>query len=242
MRHRRRSFQRTIAVVVVATCALPAAAVAAELPSAPPSAPPLHQQFSADAPVMVPPTMPTSASDTFRRLDELGFPVGDGDPKSAEARRGLCLAREFAGLDPVRTRLIPSEHSALSALQKPLPAPDRAVDGLNVSITCQAAYFVTDGVVERMFRVTTGAADSTPRGVFKVQRRTDGWRRSTLYPVMLYKPLNINGPIAVHGVPQPSFIRTAPASHGCVRLPNRGMDWLFPRLPIGASVRVYGRW
>jgi hypothetical protein len=189
------------------------------------------------------PVVAADPSVVIAHLEDLGFPVGQGlAVTGAETRRGLCIARDLAGLGASRSTLRVDEAASLLALTSPLPAPKAAIEGMNVSITCQAGYYVSEGQVERIFKVTTGTGDGTPRGVFKVQRRTDGWRRSTLYPVMLYKPVNINGAIAVHGVPTPSMIRTSPASHGCIRVPNRQMDWLFPRLQHGEKVRVYGRW
>jgi hypothetical protein len=220
-------------VVLLCLVLLPAAAHGTESPASPVAG-------SETGPGTAPPSGPAAV---FTHLQAIGLPVGGTpDPASTESLRGLCLAREMAGLTPSRRPLRPSEESALLALLAPVQAPKGSIPGLNVSITCQAGFYVENGLVQRSLRVTTGTRDGTPRGVFKVQRRTDGWRRSTLYPVMLYKPVNINGAIAVHGVPDPSMIRTIPSSRGCIRVPNRQMDWLFPRLQIGSKVRVYGRW
>lgn len=231
-----------LVLAVVALCLLSTvteAAAASDVPTGPvtTAAPPeLSPAAGTDQPAG-----PTR-EDVWSHLDRLGFPVGAGNSDNAEFRRGLCLAREFAGFKASRARLASREIAALLGLTHQLPPPVGALNGLNVSITCQVGYFVDGDTTLRLFRVTTGALDATPRGTFKVQRRTDGWRRSSLYPVNLYKPVSINGAIAVHGVPDPGMIRTVPSSHGCVRVPNRQMDWLFPRLTIGSPVRVYGRW
>ena len=200
----------------------------------------------------------------LRHLDVLGFPVGavaqlsadadtSADPKvpadtnlsvRGEQRRGLCIAREFAGLRSHRGGLRPSEIPGLLKLSRPLPTPTGAVTGLNVSLTCQAAWYAEAGKVMRIMRATTGAQPGwTPKGTFKVTWRTKGWTYSTIYKdARLYKIHHFKGAVGFHGVVSPSWIHTKPASHGCVRLPNRDMDWLEPRMPPGALVRVYGAW
>jgi hypothetical protein len=61
-------------------------------------------------------------------------------------------------------------------------------------------YFVSEGKVIKIFEVTRGSKDSTSRGIYKAQRKTPTWRKSTLYDAQLYKPININGAIAYMGI------------------------------------------
>lgn len=191
---------------------------------------------------------PTPATDLERVLTHLrsvGLPVGNvSDKLDGDSRRALCIARAFLGTKEGRGGLRSDwETNRLLTFRKPLPTPEGVTEGLNVSITCQAAYFVAAGEVQRVMRVTTGRGESTPRGEFRVQRKTNGWRYSTIYKdARLYKPMNFNGAIAAHGVAHPSWIKTEPASHGCVRIPNRDMDWLYPNMPVKSKVRVYGAW
>jgi lipoprotein-anchoring transpeptidase ErfK/SrfK len=54
----------------------------------------------------------------------------------------------------------------------------------------------------------------------------------------MYRPKYFTGGIAVHGSPS---IPPVPASHGCVRVSNSAIDWLWDSwgLPIGTTVMVY---
>jgi hypothetical protein len=178
-------------------------------------------------------------------LSEDGFPVGrNRDRLGGEQRRGLCLAREFAGLRAHRGDLAAEEVDALLSLRAPLSAPARAVDGLNVSVTCQATWYAQDGSVFRITRATTGRKSGwTPVGTFNVTWRADGWSTSSIYKeARLYRIHHFKGPVGFHGVADPSWIKTSPVSHGCVRIPNNDMDWLAKRMPTGSLVRVYGTW
>jgi peptidoglycan hydrolase-like protein with peptidoglycan-binding domain len=77
----------------------------------------------------------------------------------------------------------------------------------------------------------------TPEGMFNIQRQVDGFDRSPLG--FLYRPkyFTTTG-IAVHGY---TDVPPYPASHGCVRVPNAAMDFMWNSniLPIGAAVWVY---
>ena len=64
----------------------------------------------------------------------------------------------------------------------------------------------------------------TPGGVFRFERRVDGWRNSKLG--RLYNPVYFNYGIAVHGA---SNVPKVPASHGCVRIPMHIAEY-FPTL------------
>jgi lipoprotein-anchoring transpeptidase ErfK/SrfK len=59
----------------------------------------------------------------------------------------------------------------------------------------------------------------------------------------MYRSLYFNGGEAVHGSYSDSYVVTYPASHGCVRMLHRDVDWLWRNgWTIGTTVRVYGRW
>jgi len=84
---------------------------------------------------------------------------------------------------------------------------------------------------------TTGAASTpTPPGTFSVFRQVDAWDPGPYGS--LYRPKYFNGGIAFHGG---TPVVAAPASHGCVRLPDPAVDWLWGAglVPIGTEVVVY---
>ena len=77
----------------------------------------------------------------------------------------------------------------------------------------------------------------TPDGHFTVSRQIDGLDTSPLGT--LWRPKFFTGTgIAFHGSPSiPPF----PASHGCVRMTNAAIDWIWANniIPIGTAVWVY---
>lgn len=75
----------------------------------------------------------------------------------------------------------------------------------------------------------------TSTGSFKIDRRIDGWRESSLDIGRLYNPLYFDGGIAFHGA---TSVPLYPASHGCIRLPMHIADYLPDELPNGTPVHV----
>ena len=106
-----------------------------------------------------------------------------------------------------------------------------------MSLARQVVFLVRDGRTEWVLDASTGrVAGTTPTGRYTVFRQVDGYDPGPLG--VLYRPKYFTGGVAVHGFPDvPPF----PASHGCVRVTNQAMDWLWSsgRLPIGMPVWVY---
>ena len=67
-------------------------------------------------------------------------------------------------------------------------------------------------------------------------QQVDGWVHGTLGT--LYRPKFFAGNVGIHGSPS---IPPYPASHGCVRMFNAAMDWIWASgdLPMGTEVWVY---
>ena len=74
----------------------------------------------------------------------------------------------------------------------------------------------------------------TPTGSFKVLRKINGWRKSSLG--LLYYPNYIHNGIAIHGSPA---VPTHPASHGCIRIPMFAAEDIARQLPVGTIVLIY---
>ena len=78
----------------------------------------------------------------------------------------------------------------------------------------------------------------TPEGQFNVYREyTSGWESGELG--RLYRPKYFSGGVAVHGS---NSIPNYPASHGCVRLTTKAMDWIWNEnlMPRQSIVIVHG--
>lgn len=104
------------------------------------------------------------------------------------------------------------------------------VDGGKVVRTINASsgngekftYPVKDANGKVVRQATTHA--NTPAGSYKIYfERDENWE-STLELGSLYRPKYFDGGIAVHGA---SSVPPYPASHGCVRVTNATMDWLW---------------
>ena len=76
----------------------------------------------------------------------------------------------------------------------------------------------------------------TPEGVFHVYMQQNGMRISPLGE--LWRPKFFTGGYALHGSPS---IPPYPASHGCVRVSNAAIDWIWASgaVPMGTTVWVY---
>ena len=96
---------------------------------------------------------------------------------------------------------------------------------------------VDGGYVHSVFNASTGdASHRTPRGKYRIFRQINGLRVSPLGK--LWRPKYFNGGIALHGSPSvPAYA----ASHGCVRLTNPEIDFLWGTAwgRIGTTVWVY---
>jgi len=77
---------------------------------------------------------------------------------------------------------------------------------------------------------------STPTGRFTVYRQVDGYDHGPLGT--LYRPKYVIRGVAVHGF---SSVPAYPASHGCVRVTNAAMNWIWAdnAMPIGQPVWIY---
>jgi lipoprotein-anchoring transpeptidase ErfK/SrfK len=190
------------------------------------------------------------------RLLELGFWVQSTDGIfGLTTRQAVMAAQKYFGL-PATSSVDEATAEALStATTRPLARSDRGTL-VEIDKSLQLGFFVIDGVTEWVLNVSTGSeipysepnqndpekieeGDSiTDPGLFKVDReRAEGWWDGDLGSI--YRPKYFNGGIAVHGS---GSIPNYPASHGCVRVSTRAMDWIWEEelMPMGTPVWVHG--
>jgi lipoprotein-anchoring transpeptidase ErfK/SrfK len=125
----------------------------------------------------------------------------------------------------------------MAALRNPIRPKPRSTGSLVVEVvkSKQAVLLVRYGKVRRIFNASTGKSSTpTPSGRFRVYRQINGWRDAPLG--LLYRPKYFLRGYAVHGS---TSVPAYPASHGCVRVNLRAMDFLWYRVPIGTRVRIY---
>ena len=173
---------------------------------------------------------------------KLGIPVASSSGKfNEEQARTLCLTRLLTGAKPHRGKLTKVERSSLSSVTQLTP-PKWARSGLNVSVTCQGAFWLEEGEITRIMPVSTGRVGYRTRvGSYIVSRQWDGWHNSTQYGTPLYKTSYFSGGQAVHGLESDSSVKPYPASAGCVRMHKKDAAWVYSKIK-GKRITIRGSW
>jgi peptidoglycan hydrolase-like protein with peptidoglycan-binding domain len=180
------------------------------------------------------------------RLAALGYWNGKADGNFGSVTRQAVFALQKAaglGRDGVvgpRTR---------RALDRGIRPTAKSSSGYVVEINLrrQLLMLVDHGQIRTILNTATGSNQYyeykgqrylavTPRGRFRASRQIDGWRHGPLGP--LWRPKYFNGGIAVHGSPS---IPPYAASHGCARLSNAAINWIWAndKMPLKTKVWVY---
>jgi peptidoglycan hydrolase-like protein with peptidoglycan-binding domain len=182
-----------------------------------------------------------------KRLDELGYWVGPVDGKMGQATQQALMAfQKIQGLNKSGS-LDAATTAALVTASRPSPASTSG-DLLEVDKTRQVIFVVRNGLTLWVFNTSTGTERNyntdgnkgfahTPTGTFHVGRTVDAVDPGPLGP--LYRPRYFtNNGIAVHGA---ASIPAFPASHGCARVSNAAMDFIWTNniMPVGSFVWVY---
>lgn len=182
-----------------------------------------------------------------RRLTDLGFWLGPQDSVYGYTTEQAVYAfQKYAGL-PRHGRADVRTQSVLGTAGRPVPL-SASGDLIEIDKSSQLLYVVRDGRTLWVLNTSTGSGRpytyagrtyvaQTPEGRFRVEREINGMRVSHLG--QLYRPKYFQGGYAVHGSPS---VPPYPASHGCVRLSNPAMDfvWAARLMPIGMPVWVHG--
>jgi len=184
-----------------------------------------------------------------RRLRELGYflPAVDSDFGS-NTRQAVWALQKAAGIS--RDGVVgPSTRAALAAGIRPTP---RSTTGhvLEVDLDRQLVLAVQDGRVVATINASSGSGRRyealgtmrtafTPRGDFTVVQQIDGTHYSTLELGAMYRPKYFRAGWAIHGSPS---VPPYPASHGCVRVSNDAIDWIWDQFkaPVGTPILVHG--
>jgi lipoprotein-anchoring transpeptidase ErfK/SrfK len=190
---------------------------------------------------------PPNTGSLQQRLDALGYWV----PTNSSGAGALTTQALYA---LQKSANIPRTGSFDAATQRALdnrvlPTPRSTVGYVaEVDKGHQVLMLVSNGRVVRVFNTSTGnearyrtsdggtAIAHTPEGNFRVERQINGTRISDLGE--LFRPKYFTGGYAIHGSPS---IPPHPASHGCVRVSNGAINFLWDTgsLPIGTPVLVY---
>jgi lipoprotein-anchoring transpeptidase ErfK/SrfK len=181
-----------------------------------------------------------------KRLAELKYYVGAIDGEAGSALASSVMA--FQKVNGLSADGAVGE-ATLAALKNPKTPSLQggAADRIEVDLTKQVLYFVEGGALTRILPVSSGsgatyetasggtATSLTPVGSYAIQRKIPGVREAELGS--LYDPMYFYEGWAIHG----SYsVPAYPASHGCIRVTLADAQWLYPRVPIGFPVLIYG--
>lgn len=184
--------------------------------------------------------------DLQQKLDSMHFWVGSADGHYGDTTTQAVMAVQKAsgisadGVMGKQTR---------EALARGVSVSPESSSGHVVEIDKgkQLAMIVQDGQVQAIFHTSTGSGQqytsqgqtsvaNTPAGHFTVSRQIDGMDNAPLG--QLWRPKFFNGGIALHG---DASVPPYPASHGCARISNPAIDWIWAnnQVPMGTKVWVY---
>jgi peptidoglycan hydrolase-like protein with peptidoglycan-binding domain len=172
-----------------------------------------------------------------QRLVEMGYwqPGVDGTYSSA-TQHAVTAFQKANGL-PRNGRADSTTLAAMAFAARPTALRPVAGRSLEVDLNRQILMIVNGGQVEMVLDISSGKASTpTPQGDYRIERQIDGMRISDLG--QLWRPKYFTGGYALHGS---TSVPTTAASHGCVRLTNAAIDWLWASnvAPVGTPISVY---
>jgi peptidoglycan hydrolase-like protein with peptidoglycan-binding domain len=180
------------------------------------------------------------------RLIALGYWLGPANGVFGDSTQQAVYAlQKAAGIG--RDGVVGSQtYGAL--LRKVRPVPRAAAGSLiEVDLGDDLLMFVDDGKLKWTLNTSTGggytyvsegvtAVADTPVGVFHTFAAINGLDVDPLGE--LWRPRFFTGGFAIHG---DSYVPPEPVSHGCVRVSNEAIDWIWAENldPIGEEVWVF---
>lgn len=180
------------------------------------------------------------------RLAALGYWLGQPDGNFGYLTEQAVLALQKAAELTRDGSAGPRTMAALATDVR--PRSRRTVGtGIEIDLKHQLLLYVRNGSLQWVFNTSTGSGATywqggiahvaaTPVGNFTVFREVNAAEVSPLG--VLWRPKYFSGGVAIHGYPE---VPAYPASHGCVRLTNAAMNFLWTAeiAPVGTSVWVY---
>lgn len=186
--------------------------------------------------------------DLQQRLKDLGYFVTSvDDAYGGETQQAVFALQKAGGLYRDGVVGDATEQAADDGLVPQAQTSSGKV--LEIDVDRQLVLAVENGSVVKVINASSGNGETydamgttytayTPRGSFAVYREVNGMHSSSLELGDMWRPKFFTGGIAMHGSASvPAF----PASHGCVRVSNSAMDWIWDTwgAPSGTSVVVY---
>ena len=180
------------------------------------------------------------------RLSALGYWLGTPNGTFGDSTQQALYALQKAAQIP-RTGTLTS--ATLSALNEGIVQAPRSTSGYVIEIDLEddLLMVVDNGGVEFSLNTSTGggytytdegvtSVATTPSGQFQIYRQVDGTVVDSLGT--LFMPKFFDAGFAIHG---DSNVPPEPVSHGCARVSDEAISWIWANniIPIGTSVWVY---
>ncbi len=181
-----------------------------------------------------------------RRLSALGYwlggpdgTFGDSTQQAVYALQKMASIKRDGAVGPVTA----------AALARGVRARPRSTSGnvIEINLRNNLLMIVRRGRLVAVLNTSTGggytyydhgvrALAETPRGVFHIIRQVNGLVTDSLG--QLWRPKYFYSGFAIHG---DSFVPPYPVSHGCVRVSNEAINWIWANnlMPLGTKVWVY---
>ncbi|HTW97882.1 MAG TPA: L,D-transpeptidase family protein [Acidimicrobiales bacterium] len=201
---------------------------------------------SLSGPVLVPGDTGPDVLSVQQRLTDLGYWCGTPDGVFDDATEQAVFAlQKAAGLEPdgtvgAQTRLALIE----GTMPRPIPAEGYVIE---VDLADDLVMFTNNGKVEYVLNTSTGGGYTyvergvssqaiTPEGHFSIYDEVNGLVVDPLG--QLWRPKYFDAGFALHG---DSYVPPEPVSHGCVRVSDEAIDWIWADnlAPVGTAVWVY---
>jgi peptidoglycan hydrolase-like protein with peptidoglycan-binding domain len=181
-----------------------------------------------------------------KRLGALGYWLGPPDGTFGDSTQQAVFAlQKAAGLTP--DGVVGPRTAA--ALARGAVVQPRSTSGyvIEIDLADDLMMFVKNGKIDYVLNTSTGggyvyrsdgvtAVAKTPVGSFQLFRQVDGLVTDSLG--QLWRPKFFHSGFAIHG---DGNVPPYPVSHGCVRVSNEAIDWIWANnlAPIGTTVWVY---
>ncbi|MHB1210118.1 MAG: L,D-transpeptidase family protein [Acidimicrobiales bacterium] len=181
-----------------------------------------------------------------QRLSALGYWTGPIDARFGPLTQQAVFALQKAASLSVDGVVGVATAGALARGAKPRIVTTTGNE-VQINLHSQLLMIVRSGRLATILNTSTGGGYSyssggvtsratTPRGVFTIFRQVNAMDVSPLG--MLWRPKYFISGYAIHGS---DSVPTVAVSHGCVRVSNQAMDWIWTsqQMPIGTTVRIY---
>jgi len=179
-------------------------------------------------------------------LSSLGYWLGTPDGSFGDStQQAVWALQKAAGLT---TDGVVGAKTAAALGAGVVPKPRSASGNLiEVDLSDDLLMVIQNGKLVHTFNTSTGGGYTyvdngvtsvalTPQGVFHIFAVIDGLDVDSLGA--LWRPRFFDGGFAIHG---DSYVPPVPVSHGCVRVSNEAINWIWAAniMPIGEEVWVF---